>query len=651
MSALIMQTTPPNHPTPPAAQPGASWPTFRHDHRNTGLSVLPVRYTGDQPWTYPTGKGIFSTPVIDREGVIYVGSADHYFYSLGPDGALRWKFKTGEIIDSAAALPAHQPQGKPTVVVPSADGHLYCLDTTSGEPLWTYDGNEDLSEHFNNWFEGNVALGPDGTLYAGNTNFNYYALTPEGDLKWIYRTGSNAWSAAGITPEGTIIWGSCDTFIHGVSLQGKRRWRKRTLGFVAASAAVSREGPVYIGSFDSRLYALDPASGNTLWTYRTGDHIYSSAALLEEDERTRLILFGSADGSLYALTPEGELAWSYDTGAPIRSSPVIGPAPGEEDGWVVYFGSGIGKLYALNAETGRRRWSYDTTPEDPAAAVRNDLNGSPALSPTGILIGGEHGRICYLPYDYPLYHPDPRANLDPGEDLPEQAQSLYYVSPGGGLNLEPPPEISGSTVLSFRLLDREDGQTRSGRLTNAPLGTWRRKLVVNTEPELPLRWEVSPDGRHLHLIPEDFLDPGTRLKIHIQGDVYRGGLRIGNLKLGGRKTGAFADRFQFLVREDQAERFPLLSSTTDFPCLEWTRLAVPLPTMLPSLNQIGFDYLSWLIGPAAAEPPNQDGRGRLVCWAVGARRDQANRLQVDPDSDFIFPLAGEYRGSAYRLTC
>jgi hypothetical protein len=132
--------------------------------------------------------------------------------------------------------------------------------------------------------------------------------------------------------------------------------------------------------------------------------------------------------------------------------------------------------------------------------------------------------------------------------------------------------------------------------------------------------------------------------------VYRGGLRIGNLKLGGRKHGSFSDHFQFRVREDRVENFPLLPDRGDNPGLEWTRLAVPLPTMLPSLNQIGFDYLSWLIGPAAAEPSDQDGCGRLVCWAVGARRDQANQLQVDPTSDFIFPLAGQYRGSAYRLS-
>ncbi|MCX7853358.1 MAG: HisA/HisF-related TIM barrel protein [Caldilineales bacterium] len=85
-------------------QPESPWPTFRRDHRNTGRSPLPAVYTGDRPWSFTTGKGIFSTPVVDGDGVIYVGSADHVFYALYPDGREKWRFETGEIIDSAAAL-------------------------------------------------------------------------------------------------------------------------------------------------------------------------------------------------------------------------------------------------------------------------------------------------------------------------------------------------------------------------------------------------------------------------------------------------------------------------------------------------------------------------------------------------------------------
>ncbi len=87
------------------------WPEMRHDSRNTRLSPIVARYHGDrpwvfQPWVFQTGRGIFSTPVIGADGTIYVGSADSYFYAIAPDGRLRWRLKTGGLIDAAGALAA-----------------------------------------------------------------------------------------------------------------------------------------------------------------------------------------------------------------------------------------------------------------------------------------------------------------------------------------------------------------------------------------------------------------------------------------------------------------------------------------------------------------------------------------------------------------
>ena len=61
----------------------------------------------------------------------------------------------------------------------------------------------------------------------------------------------------------------------------------------------------------------------------------------------------------------------------------MGRGPGSD---IVYFGAGNGLLYALNASDGTPRWSYDTTPADPELGDRNDVNGSPALGQTGIVI-------------------------------------------------------------------------------------------------------------------------------------------------------------------------------------------------------------------------------------------------------------------------
>ena len=109
------------------------------------------------------------------------------------------------------------------------------------------------------------------------------------------------------------------------------------------------------------------------------------------------------------------LRWRYDTGDTIRSSPVLGRAP-RGDGRILYVGSANGELYALDARTGRRRWSFDTTPRDPVLRDRDDLNSSPALGRRGVYIGGEHGRLVFVPYDWCLRaRRDRRCDRSPGE--------------------------------------------------------------------------------------------------------------------------------------------------------------------------------------------------------------------------------------------
>jgi hypothetical protein len=83
---------------------GSPWPKFRADAAQDGVGVVHPRATNQPIWSFQTGKGIFSSPVVSADGTIYVGSADRTFYALHPDGTLRWKLLTGEIIDSAALL-------------------------------------------------------------------------------------------------------------------------------------------------------------------------------------------------------------------------------------------------------------------------------------------------------------------------------------------------------------------------------------------------------------------------------------------------------------------------------------------------------------------------------------------------------------------
>ena len=65
-----------------------------------------------------------------------------------------------------------------------------------------------------------------------------------------------------------------------------------------------------------------------------------------------VVYVGSDDGNVYALNAAtGARLWSYTTGAYVESSPAVANG-------VVYVGSDDGNVYALNAATGAKLWSY-----------------------------------------------------------------------------------------------------------------------------------------------------------------------------------------------------------------------------------------------------------------------------------------------------
>ena len=84
---------------------------------------------------------------------------------------------------------------------------------------------------------------------------------------------------------------------------------------------------------DLRHTGVSPYKGaqaNTLkWSFKVEKRITSSPAIGLDDT----IYFGSVDGKLYAVSPEGKLKWSFQTGDEVTSSPAIG-----YDG-TIYFGS------------------------------------------------------------------------------------------------------------------------------------------------------------------------------------------------------------------------------------------------------------------------------------------------------------------------
>ena len=636
-------------------QQSSPWPTMRHDMRNTAASPIAGVYRGDRPWAFRTGKGIFSTPVIGGDGTIYVGSGDSWFYALSPHGKLIWRFKTGNLIDSAGFIGAWDPVHHTyPVAVPSGDTYLYLIRSDarrmprSTRIIWRYTpppAKSPLNETpLVNWWEGNAEPGPDGTIFAGSTGDAAYALHPNGTLKWVYRSFGPFWTDPAMTPAGTTYWGSLDLEAHALSSTGQDIWRFPTGGFVTSSPALDNSGTLYFGSFDSNLYALDAATGVLRWKFTTGDHIYGSPALDEDPNGSlRAIYIGSTDGRMYAVSPGGKMLWEYDTGDVIRSSPVIGLAP---DGVhkIVYFGAGNGTIYALNADTGTRRWSYDTTRTDPILRDRNDLNGSPALTGTGVVIGGEDGYVKYVPYDYCLHNSDPRCDTNSGGAFPANLDRMYAVTSGGNTQLAGGTQSIGpASVLPTRLVVVKNGLTQDASMQPVPSAAG----LVQTSPRFPFTAELSGDGHYLFVVPDGFLTPGQNYTVHLAGQYTTNGAAVGDVRLGGTGAGSFGDTLSYRVGPAGGP-LPLSTSANRVSAIHLTRLAFPLPALLTSVNQIGFDSYDLIVGVLHMTRTSSDS-GSLLLWAIGARNGPGGVEQVDPHTALGFAVAGGYEGSSLLL--
>ena len=609
------------------------WAKFRANELQNGRTpVSPAINENLSPWSYRTGKGIFSSPVIDADGNCYIGSADTYFYKLGLDGSVAWKVKTGEIIDSSALL---DDQGR--VYFGSGDAHVYALDRESGQVIWKEAAHSvqevealyDMKLYNLNWFEGNIAMLPDGSLLAPNDNYLLYTLDRETGAKGtIYPANEMIWSLPAINLETQKIFFATDNQIlknvFAYDFEGKRQWLTGSFGTVAASSLLtntSENGAVIVGGFDGYVRAFAQNNGKLLWKFGTKDHIYASPTQLSDGT----IIQASTDGTVYALNPEtGKSIWEFDTLEPIRSSPAV---DGNDN---IYFGSGEGKLYCINPD-GSLRWSYQAITEE-----RNDLNGSPALGPNGVYIAGESGEIFFVPYDYPLTEAGKRdaRSYSLGEAMPPDGVNLIYTTSFGALKLTSPAAIEANEPLTFTLMVREDGD-------NVLSAFDRNSVKVEVEGNEGYRVEVGATNRFVNIIPaEEWLPDETgKITVTVSADYKTNLARFGLKFFGGRKAGSLSESFTFTISDKSglADSFLDVVHDNEQSVLELNRLSVPTPSILPSYNQIGFDSLHYIAGVV-----DRNSAGKEVLWVIEGRLDENNQTAIDPEAITRFPLMLNY---------
>src|SRR5678815_3881993 len=138
---------------------------------------------------------------------------------LAQPGTLRWSTYTGDVILSSPALAADG-----TIYVGSYDQKLYALTGAPGATNWSFSvapAGNDYAYIFSS-----PAVGPDGTIYFGTDVFlsrnrhtgSFYALRPNGTLKWVKDFSNSIYSDPAVAPDGTVYFGCYDTNVYACLL-------------------------------------------------------------------------------------------------------------------------------------------------------------------------------------------------------------------------------------------------------------------------------------------------------------------------------------------------------------------------------------------------------------------------------------------------
>jgi outer membrane protein assembly factor BamB len=196
-------------------------------------------------------------------------------------------------------------------------------------------------------------------------------LRPPFRILWSRGTGSLTEFPA-VVSEGVAYVGNYTGTVAAVAMSdGSLVWRHRTPhGKMASSPAVWGDRLVVHG-MDGIVRVLARANGRQLARFVVGSPIESSPIV-----RDGIDYFGAWDGRVYALDLQRlRLRWTFDSGCKITSSAAIA-------GGTVYIGDYCGRLLALTRGNGRERW---------AGGVNGRIYGTPAVAAGRVFVPSSDG--------------------------------------------------------------------------------------------------------------------------------------------------------------------------------------------------------------------------------------------------------------------
>jgi len=200
-------------------------------------------------------------------------------------------------------------------------------------------------------FEGTVVGQPrarDGIVYfATREGFLTAVVVPARRVLWRFKADHTV-SASPELGENHILLRDEENVLYVLDHKGSLVFKKQ-LSEDVTSAVRENGGRVYYGAAGGKAIALDlSAGGEKLWeaTASSSSAAVTAGPVFIDD----LIIFGTADGRLSALSQAGKLVWEFAAAGAVTADPAV--AEGR-----LYFGTENRFFYCLNTATGKKRWA------------------------------------------------------------------------------------------------------------------------------------------------------------------------------------------------------------------------------------------------------------------------------------------------------
>ncbi|QHS16168.1 PQQ-binding-like beta-propeller repeat protein [haloarchaeon 3A1-DGR] len=200
--------------------------------------------------------------------------------------------------------------------------------------------------------------GADGT----NTFATNVSAPARGNLAWTSEAFTR-WQP--VVSDGTVYLTNFDPSNDGNAIaldarDGTERWRT-TLNASGDHGTVVVDDR-FVVAYDTEIVALDPQTGDRIWTERTNG--IDSTELLVADGATGTVLVASESGIEAFSAADGEKHWDIDTVRQLVRAPAV------SDGRVFAVGNvdGAPSLVALSLANGSERWRRELTSTPESAA-------------------------------------------------------------------------------------------------------------------------------------------------------------------------------------------------------------------------------------------------------------------------------------------